>query len=115
MSEAVMLKGRTAERWSRPLRTLRILQVAVMIAFGASYFLSGATAETVAPWVVALMVLMLLVFAVGMFFVFAVYVKAIREAKAGYTTTGGMYPELPQLDSETGVVVREAPTPKSPH
>lgn len=105
----VMLRGRTAEQWSRPLRPLATILLAIALVFGASYFLTGATADTVPIWVLAIMALMGLTFALEMFFVFAVLFKAIRESKAGYTTTGRMYPELPQLDSETGEVVREAP------
>ncbi|MDH6238546.1 hypothetical protein [Cryobacterium sp. CG_9.6] len=45
-----------------------------------------------------------------MFIYFAVAIKAARESKAEYTTTGGMYPKLPQLESRTGVVLRPAPT-----
>jgi hypothetical protein len=46
-------------------------------------------------------------FLVFYFLLIAFVFKARREARAGYTTTGGMHPEVPQIDYETGKVLRE--------
>lgn len=103
-----MLPGRSAEQWARGLRPLGATYLSLTILGAAAYFLIGATAETVPLWLYILFILAIVGFGIGMFVYFATLVKAIRESKAGYTTTGGMYPELPQLDSETGEVLRKA-------
>jgi hypothetical protein len=102
-----MLPGLSAEQWSRPLRPLGTVVMCITFVAGAAYFLMGGKAETVPPWLYAIFALALVIFFVGMFVMFAGLLKAIRESKAGYTTTGGAYPELPQLDSKTGEVLRE--------
>ena len=111
MSEPKMLPGWSARQWGGPLRSLCTVLVFLTVVSAAAYFLTSATAETVPPWLYVLIVLTLATFAVSMFVMFAGLIKAIREAKAGYTTTGGGYPELPQLDSKTGSVLREAGPP----
>ena len=111
MSEPKMLPGWSARQWGGPLRSLCTVLVFLTVVSAAAYFLTSATAETVPPWFYVLIVLTLATFAVSMFVMFAGLIKAIREAKAGYTTTGRGYPELPQLDSKTGSVLREAGPP----
>ena len=96
------------------LCTVGVFLTVISAVSAAAYFLTGATAETVPPWLYVLIALTLATYAVSMFIVFAMYIKAVREAKAGYTTTGGAYPELPQLDSKTGNVLREAGRPAKP-
>ncbi|KFF59139.1 hypothetical protein JF66_13450 [Cryobacterium sp. MLB-32] len=78
---------------------------------GGAYFVSGATAETVQPWLYALLAAAILLFSVVMFLSCAVLVGAVREETAGYTTTGGMSPHVPQLNYLTGEVVREVGQP----
>lgn len=102
------LPGLTAEQWGRPLRPLCTVDVFLTVVSAAAYFLTGATAETVPPWLYVIVALTLVVFSVAMFVMFAALLKAVKESKAGYTTTGGAYPELPQLDSKTGEILREA-------
>jgi len=109
-----MLPGLSASQWGGPLRPLGTVLIFLTVVSAAAYLLTGATAETVPPWLYVLIALTLATFAVSMFVMFAMYIKAIREAKAGYTTTGGGYPELPQLDSKTGNVLREAGQPAKP-
>jgi len=103
-----MLPGWTARQWGRPLKALGVGLLTFTWGGGAAYFLIGATAETVPLWLYVIFALAVLTFLAVWFTYFAAMIKAIREAKAGYTTTGGMYPELPQLDSKTGDVIREA-------
>ena len=114
MAEPKMLPGWSARQWGSPLRSLCTVLVFLTVVSAAAYFLTGATAETVPPWLYVLIALTLACYAVSMFVMFAMYLKAVREAKAGYTTTGGAYPELPQLDSKTGNVLREAGRPAKP-
>ena len=114
MNQPDMLPGLTAEQWGRPLRPLCAVDVFLTVVSAAAYFLTGATAETVPPWLYVIVALTLVVFSVAMFVMFAALLKAIKESKAGYTTTGGAYPELPQLDSDTGDVLREAGQRKQP-
>ena len=114
MTKLDMLPGLSARQWASPLQPLCIVLVLLTVISAAAYFLTGATAETVPLWLYVLIALTLATFAVSMFVMFAMYIKAIREAKAGYTTTGGGYPELPQLDSKTGNVLREAGPPAKP-
>ena len=114
MTEPNMLPGLSARQWGGPLRSLCTVGVFLMVVSAAAYFLTGATAETVPPWLYVLIALTLATYAVLMFILFAGLIKAIREAKAGYTTTGGGYPELPQLDPKTGNVLREAGPPAKP-
>lgn len=104
-----MLGGRTAEQWSRTLVPLSTTTLVLGGVVFVSYFLTGGTAATVPVWLYVMVVLAAVSFCTLMVNIFAMLFKAIREGKAGYTTTGGMYPELPQLDSETGEVLREAP------
>ena len=111
MTKSDLLPGWSASQWGGPLRSLGTVGVFLMVVSAVAYFLTGATAETVPPWLYVLIALMLATYAVSMFILFAGLIKAIREAKAGYTTTGGGYPELPQLDSKTGNVLREAGQP----
>ena len=114
MAEPKMLPGLSARQWGGPLSSLCMVVAFLTVVSAAAYFLTGATAETVPPWLYVLITLTLATFAVSMFIMFAGLIKAIREAKAGYTTTGGGYPELPQLDSKTGNVLREAGPPAKP-
>ena len=114
MTKSDMLPGLSARQWGGPLRPLGTVLIFLTVVSAAAYFLTGATAETVPPWLYVLIALTLAAFAVSMFILFAGLIKAIREAKAGYTTTGGGYPELPQLDSKTGNVLREAGPPAKP-
>lgn len=99
------LRGWTAVQWGRPLRPLGTLMLVLTALSGLCYFLVGGTAESVPPWLYALFCAAILTFAAGLFFFFSGMVKAIRESHAGYTTTGGLYPELPQLD-QRGEVLR---------
>ena len=80
----------------------------LIVASGVAYFASGATAETLPVWLAGLMLLTCVNFAVVITLVFVFLAKAIRESKHGYTTAVGLYPELPLLDSKTGVVLAEA-------
>ena len=114
VTEPDTLPGWSARQWGGPLSSLCTVLVFLTVGSAAAYFLTGATAETVPPWLCVLIALTLATYAVSMFIVFAMYIKAVREAKAGYTTTGGAYPELPQLDSKTGNVLREAGRPAKP-
>ena len=114
MTKSDMLPGWSARQWASPLQSLCIVLVLLTVISAAAYFLTGATAETVPPWLYVLIALTLVTYAVSIFVTFAVLIKAVRESKAGYTTTGGGYPELPQLDSKTGNVLREAGRPAKP-
>ena len=109
-----MLPGLTAEHWSRPLRLLSTVLLLLTAVGAAAYFLTVATAETVPPWLYVVFISATLNAAVVTFVVLAGLLKAIKESKAGYTTTGGAYPELPQLDSTTGEVLRQAGQHKQP-
>ena len=114
MTKSDMIPGWSARQWGGPLKPLGTVLIFLTVVSAAAYFLTGATAETVPPWLYVLIALMIATYAAGMFFLFAGLIKAIREAKAGYTTTVGGYPELPQLDSKTGNVLREAGQPAKP-
>ena len=114
MKKSDMLPGRTAEAWGRPLRLLSTVLFLLTAVGAAAYFLTGATAETVPPWLFVVFASATLNAAVVIFVVLAGLLKAITESRAGYTTTGGAYPELPQLDSTTGKVLRQAGQHKQP-
>jgi len=107
MKKTDMLPGWTAEQWSRPSGPLGRVGISLALISGAGYFLSGSTAATVPGWLYALFAVTIANYLVAMYFLFALMVKAHREAKAGYTTTGGMHSEVPQVDSLTGEVLRE--------
>ena len=108
MKEPDMLSGLTAEQWSRPLSPLGKVVMSITLVAALAYFVTGSMAETVPPWMYALFALVIALFLLLFFVMIAFTVKASREAKAGYTTTGGLHPEVPQLDSRTGEVVRKA-------
>lgn len=72
---------------------------------GACYFLVGGTAESIPWWLYFIFGVAVLNFVAGMVFFFSMLVKAVRESRAGYTTSAGLYPELPQLD-RSGRVLR---------
>ena len=114
MKKSDMLPGLTAEQWGRPLRPLCTVDVFLTVVSAGAYFLTGATAETVPPWLYIIVALTLVGFSAAVFIMFAGLLKAIKESKVGYTTTGGAYPELPQLDSTTGKVLRQAGQHKQP-
>jgi len=114
MTKSDVLPGWSARQWGGPLRPLGTVLIFLTVVSAAAYFLTGATAETVPPWLYVLIALTIATYAAGAFILVAGLIKAIREAKAGYTTTVGGYPELPQLDSKTGNVVREARPPAKP-
>ena len=107
MKKSDMLPGLTAEQWGRRLAPLGKVVMSITLIAAAAYFVTGATAETVPPWLYALFAVAITIFSVTYFMMIAFTVKAHREAKAGYTTTGGLHPEVPQIDSLTGEVLRE--------
>lgn len=71
MTEPKMLPGWSARQWSGPLRSLCTVLVFLTVVSAAAYFLTGATAETVSPWLCVLIALTLATFAVAMFIMFA--------------------------------------------
>lgn len=107
MTKSDMLRGLSAEQWGRLLRPIAIVMLSITAVAAAAYFLTGATAETVPPWLYVIFALLVVSLSATVFVMFAGLEKARRESKAGYTTTGGMYPELSQFDSRTGEVLRE--------
>ncbi|WP_395244020.1 hypothetical protein ACGGZK_18145 [Agromyces sp. MMS24-K17] len=96
----IMLKGWTATQWGRPLRSFGILLIVLAGLSAVCYFLVGGTAESVPLWLYLVFGVTGLAFIAGMTFFFSGLFKAIREGRAGYTTTDRLYPELPQLDHE---------------
>ncbi|WP_217424035.1 hypothetical protein [Agromyces sp. Marseille-P2726] len=96
----------SAEQWGRPLKFLSTSLVVIASAFGAGYFLSGATAESIPAWLFLLFVVMGVNFAAVIVVSLSGMIKAVRESRAGYSTTAGLYPELPQLDSRTGELLK---------
>jgi len=111
LNKSDMLPGLAASQWSRPLGPLAGIMMAAAFIFGISYVVSGATADTIQPWLYALFAVTILLFSVVLYLTLAVYFRAYREVKAGYTTTGGMSPQVPQLDYRTGEVLREVGQP----
>jgi hypothetical protein len=73
-----------------------------------AYFGLGVTADTVPWWLYAMAGVVVVSYVVVAFTLIATLLKVIRESKAGYTTTGGYYPDLPQIDFRTGEVLRKA-------
>jgi len=106
-----MLPGLAAAQWARPLGALARIMMVVAFISGGSYFISGASAETVQPWLYALFAVTIILIFVDIFVLFAMLFKAVREEKAGYTTTGGMSPKVPQIDYLTGEILREVGQP----
>ncbi|MDH6238547.1 hypothetical protein [Cryobacterium sp. CG_9.6] len=103
-----MLPGLSAADWSRILRSrVRWLALFMPVPF-AIYYVSGASMDTIPLWLYVLFGLIPLFFALSVFFIVAASIKAAREVKARYTTYDGIHPELPQLESRTGIVLREA-------
>ncbi|KQO98380.1 hypothetical protein ASF30_09985 [Leifsonia sp. Leaf264] len=102
-----MLKGWTAFEWARPLRPTTHVMLSLTVVCLIGYFAVGGTAEAVTWWLSILIGLLVASFVLTLVFYFTAMVKAIRESRAGYTTTAGMYPELPQLDRD-GRVIRAA-------
>lgn len=107
MKKSDMLPGLAAAQWVRFLAPLSKVVMVLSLIDLAVYVVTGATAETVPPWMYALFAVTITIFFVVILLMFAGLEKGHREANAGYTTTGGKYPEVPQLDSRTGKVVRE--------
>ncbi|WP_231556544.1 hypothetical protein, partial [Cryobacterium sp. MLB-32] len=107
MKKSDMLAGRTAEQWSGPVRFLARILFSTGVISGALYFVTGSTAETVPLWLYVIFGVTIVIFVVAFLVYCAFALKAHREAKAGYTTTGGLYPKVPQVDSLTGEVLRE--------
>jgi len=111
MKKSDMLPGLAAAQWARPLGPLAGVMMAVAFMSGGAYFVSGATAETAEPWLYVLFAVTILLIFADTFVLFAMLFKAVREEKAGYTTTGGMSPKVPQIDYSTGEVLREVGQP----
>ena len=103
-----MLSGRSAEEWARSLRPLCLVMFSLTAVAAVAYFGLGVTANTVPWWLYVLAALVVVSYVLVASTLIATLLKAIRESKAGYTTTGGYFPELPQLDSKTGEVLRTA-------
>jgi len=108
MNKSDMLSGRSAEQWARYLRPLCLVMFALTTATAVAYFGLGVTADTVPRWLYAMAGLVVVSYVLVAFTLIATLLKAIRESKAGYTTRSGYYPELPQIDSRTGEVLRKA-------
>lgn len=106
-----MLPGRTAEQWSKPIFKLSHITLGFTAITAVLYFAMGLTASTIPIWFWVLAVCTVGSFLAGLFSASALLWKASREAKAGYTTTGGGYFDLPQLDSVTGEVLRRPGDP----
>src|SRR5688572_14879680 len=83
------LKGWTAVEWGRPLRLFGVLSMIFAALSGACYLLVGGTAESIPWWLYVIFAATALNFATGMVFLLSGMVKAIRESRAGYTTTAG--------------------------
>jgi len=111
LKKSDMLPGLAAAQWARPLGPLAGIMMALAFISGGCYFASGATAETVQPWLYALFAATILLILADIFVLFAMLFKAVREERAGYTTTGGMSPKVPQVDYLTGEVLREVGQP----
>ena len=56
MKKSDMLPGLTAEQWGRPLQPLCTVDVFLTAVSAGAYFLTGATAETVPPWLYIIVV-----------------------------------------------------------
>ena len=106
-----MLAGRTAEQWSTPLFRLTYVMLGFTAVTAVSYFAAGLTASTIPIWFWVLVACVVGSFAACCYASVALLWKAHREAKAGYTTTGGGYFDLPQLDSVTGTILRRPGEP----
>jgi hypothetical protein len=111
MMKSDMLSGKTAEQLGRPLRPLGGTTLFLGFFAGAAYFVSGTTAETAELWMYILLALPVVMLLIAWGFAVVAVVKGEREQKAGYTTTGGAYPHVPQVDSKTGEVLREVGQP----
>ena len=109
-----MLSGRSAEQWARSLRPLCLVMFLLTTVAAVAYFGSGVTADTVPWWLYAIAGLVVVSYGLVVFTLITTLLKAIRESKAGYTTTSGYYRELPQLDSRTGKVLRKAAEREQP-
>ncbi|KFF59052.1 hypothetical protein JF66_14090 [Cryobacterium sp. MLB-32] len=106
-----MLPGPTALELARHLgRPAKICLTATGIS-AASYFLAGATEETIQPWMFPMFAVMVLSFFWTLYWEFVFLYKMNREAKAGYTTTCNLVPKVPQVDYQTGVVLRAVGQP----
>lgn len=106
-----MLPGRTAAQWSKPLFRLAYVTSGFTAVTFVLYFAAGLTASTIPIWFWVLVVCVVGSFAASLYGAGALLWKAHREAKAGYTTTGGGFFDLPQLDSVTGKVLRRPGDP----
>lgn len=107
LDKSDMVPGLTAEQWSRPSVPLGKIRISLVFISGAAYFASGSSAETIPPWLFALFAVTITNYFIAMFILFTFIGTAHREAKAGYTTTGGIHAEVPQIESLTGDVLRE--------
>ncbi|KFF59211.1 hypothetical protein JF66_12930 [Cryobacterium sp. MLB-32] len=111
MNKSDLLPGPTALELARHLeRPAKICLTATGIS-AASYFLAGATEETIQPWMFPMFAVAVLSFIWGQYRMFAMLFKAIREEKAGYTTTCNLSPKVPQVDYQTGAVLRAVGQP----
>ena len=111
LNRSDILPGPTAlELARRPLLPVGILFVSTGIS-AASYFLAGATVESFQPWMYPMVGVMFLAFIWTLFRWFTFLFKAAREEKAGYTTTCNLSPKVPQVDYQTGEVLRAVGQP----
>ena len=55
MEKSELLSGAPADQWAGRIRPSATATIPVALIAGAAYFLTGSTAETVPPWLYALL------------------------------------------------------------
>lgn len=102
-------RGASALTWARRALVVGVPMVILGLVLASGLFLGWArrigTLFLVGFWLwIALSLATVILIVVQV-------VQAIREGRLGYTTQFNAYPNLPQIDPETGVIVRHAGEP----
>jgi hypothetical protein len=100
--------GISALIWNR---TLALVYFAAFIVFLIVFLTAIVIGFRQAPWFLWAAFSLLGIAAVATLLLFAGRPLETREVRAGYTTLPRKYPELPQLDPKTGIVVRNPGEP----
>jgi len=110
VNKSDMLPGPTALELARHRVPAKILLVSMGVS-AASYVLAGATEETIRPWMYPMFAVTAASFFWTLYRMFVFLYKFNREGNAGYTTTCNLAPKVPQVDYQTGEVLRAVGEP----
>lgn len=111
MNKSDMLPGPTALELARHIGLPAKIVLGATGVSAASYLLAGATEDTIRPWMYPIFAVAILSYIWMLYRMFAFLYKFNREGNAGYTTTCNLAPKVPQVDYQTGEVLRAVGEP----